>query len=217
MASFDNGHCADAAHSPDVGSSNERFLCQGDWYVLSMRSFHIPLLWKMMRGAGIWVLNSAPVPPSTPPPPPRPARIDLFVLAEWQVLYDDCVSFDCLCQWSEPTLSSLTVRHHARFRLMNGSTLHRSSGNSCLRCLTDPVNQHWSSQVVYHVSSCRILWIQVSGGRSFWSIFLMQLCKSSSMCVRDVYSRAFREREMECGSSLKIQFPLSVLFNLEIL
>lgn len=46
------------------------------------------VLWKMMWVQGYEFSNGERVPP----------HIDLFVLAEWQVLYEDCVSFDCLCQ-----------------------------------------------------------------------------------------------------------------------
>lgn len=116
MASFDKGHSADTAHLPHIGSSNKHFLCQSDWYVLSTHFLHHGAL-EDDAGARIWVLNSERAPP----------HIDLFVLSEWQVLYEGCVSFDCLCQWSEPTLSSLTVRHCTCFLLMNGSALHRSS------------------------------------------------------------------------------------------
>lgn len=140
MASFDNGHSADTVYLPHVGFPNKHFLCQSDWYVLSMHFLHHGALGDDVS-ARIWVLNSEWV----------PSHIDLFVLPEWQVLYEDCVSFDCLCQWSEPTLSS----HCTCFLLMNGSTLHRSSKNSCLRCLTNPVNQHWSSEVIYHSRSRR--------------------------------------------------------------
>lgn len=76
-------------------------------------------------GAGIWIRKCEWLPP----------HIDLFVLVEWQVLYPDRVSFNCLCVWSEPTLSSLSVRFCAGFLLMNGSARHRSSENPCLCCL----------------------------------------------------------------------------------
>ena len=138
IASFDNRHSADTVYLPHVGSSNKHFLCQCDWYVLSMHFLHHGALEDAV-GARIWVLNSEWV----------PLHIDLFVLPEWQGLYEDCVSFDCLCQWSEPTLSTLTVRHCTCFLLMNGSTLHRCSENSCLHCLPDPVNQQWSSQIFF--------------------------------------------------------------------
>lgn len=41
MASFDNGHSADTARLPHVGSSNQHFLCQSDGYVLSMHFLHL--------------------------------------------------------------------------------------------------------------------------------------------------------------------------------
>lgn len=67
-------------------------------------------------------------------PPHNAPSIDLFVLAEWQVLHGGCVTSDCLCRRSEPTLSSLTVR---RRLLMNGSAPRRSPGKTCrLRCPT---------------------------------------------------------------------------------
>lgn len=40
MASFDNGHSADTVYLLHVGSSNKHFLCQSDWYVLSVRFLH---------------------------------------------------------------------------------------------------------------------------------------------------------------------------------
>lgn len=114
MASFDKGHSADAAHLPHVGSSNQHFPCQSDWYILSMLFSHV---WKMMRAREMSLKQRM-----TPPPP----HIDLFVLVEWQVLHEDRVGFDCLRVWSEPTPSSLTVRFCARCLLMNGSARRRS-------------------------------------------------------------------------------------------
>lgn len=61
MESFDNGHSADTAYLPHVGSSNKHFLCQSDWYVLSMHILHHGALEDDV-GARIWVLNSEWVP-----------------------------------------------------------------------------------------------------------------------------------------------------------
>lgn len=59
MASFDSGHTADTAYFPHFGSSNKHFLCQSDWYVLSIPLFYI---WKMtsVRGYEFEAVNEFP-------------------------------------------------------------------------------------------------------------------------------------------------------------
>lgn len=170
MASFDNGHSADTVYLPHVGSSNKHFLCH-EWLICIKHALFTSRCsgrWCECKDMSFKQWMSSP-------------HIDLFVLPEWQVLYEDCVSFDCLCQWSEPTLSSRTVRHCTWLLLMNGSALHRSSKRKKKKLVSTLSHRHCESALVFtHYLSliCAGLWDIPDPTRGFVFASLIKLCKS---------------------------------------
>lgn len=145
MASFDSGHTADMAYLPHVGSSNKHFPRQSDWYILSMHFFYIgKMMWvqgyefqTVNEFPSYWSICVAGVAGAIR----RPCQLWLFV----SLIRADIELSYC---------SSL------HFLLMNGSTLHRSSTTTktCLRRrLTNPVNQHRSTHIIYHLCALSFL------------------------------------------------------------
>lgn len=137
MASFDNGHSADTACLRHVGSSNKHFLCQSDWYVLSMHFLHHGALEDDV-GAGIWVSNGERVP-----------LILIYLCCRSGRCYTKTVSALIVCV-SDPS------RHWA---LLLFVTALASSWWMAARC-TDPQKTH-----VYAVSPP--LWISIGLQRVF--------------------------------------------------
>lgn len=137
MASFDNGHFADMACLLHVGSSNKHFLCQSDWYVLSMHFLHQGAVEDDV-GAGIWVSNGERVP-----------LILIYLCWRSGRCYTKTVSALIVCV-SDPS------RHWALLLLV---TALASSWWMAVRC-TDPQKTH-----VYAVSPP--LWISIGLQRLF--------------------------------------------------
>lgn len=157
---------------PHVGSSYKHCLCQSDWYVLSMHFLHHSAA-ADDAAARIWVSNGE------------------WVFCYWsicvvlQVRYENYVSFDCLCQRSEATLSSLTAL--------------ASSPWMAALC-TDPPRAHVSQTLWISFGPLTFL-IQTraaSSRETSWGSFfvlLMQLSKSF-LCE---WNPLLRDRR--CGSS----------------
>lgn len=177
MASFDNGRCADTAYLPHVGSSNKHFLRVSDWYVLSVHFFLIYLFFLHLEddvGARIWLLKREWVP-----------LILIYLCCRSGRCYTETVSALIVCV-SDPSrhwalLLFVTAlasfldewQHTARIRERK-----IKQKNARLRCLTDPVNQHWSSEIMFYSCHASICLCKILGHtcilcrkcpRGFWS------------------------------------------------
>lgn len=115
MTSFDNGHSADMAYLPHVGSSSKHFLRQSDWYVLCT-FLHM----EYDVGATIWVSNSGWLP-----------LILIYLCCRSGRCYTETVSALIVCV-SDPS------RHWA---LLLFVTALASSWRMAAHC-TDPLKTH---------------------------------------------------------------------------